>query len=364
LSSVNLVFIIIFAIEFLMKFVALECKYFKLPWNVFDFIILMLCLCELIFEKIIKTYLVVSPTILKSVRVLRVGRILRLIEVTRGIRALLFALVVSLPALVNIGLLLFLVIFIYSIFGMNLFMYVGYTESLNAQFNFETTFSSFVTLFPLCTSAGWNTLLEALTHTDQPKCDPNMITGSYISKGNCGNTIVAIIFLVSYLIITFLVMINMYIAIILENFNNAKEEVQQGLTTDDYDMFYDLWQKFDPGNTEFIAYGKLSEFIDSLQKPLRIPRPNKYEIILLNIPISGNDLVYCVDILDALTRRLLQLSNLSNEEFPTISEDCKQEIKEKPKNYKPYTTTLNKQRLVYSANVIKRAYKKYLTEKK
>ncbi len=32
----------------------------------------------------------------------------------------------------------------------------------------------------------------------------------------------------------------MYIAVILENFSQAREEVQQGLTDDDYDMYYEV----------------------------------------------------------------------------------------------------------------------------
>jgi len=107
------------------------------------------------FESYMNTHLSFSPTVIRVVRVVKVGRVLRLVEGARGIRTLLFALVISLPALLNIGLLLFLVIFIYSIFGMNLFMYVKYDGSINELFNFENIFRSMITLFPLCTSAGW-----------------------------------------------------------------------------------------------------------------------------------------------------------------------------------------------------------------
>ena len=59
----------------------------------------------------------VSPTLLRVVRVFRIGRILRLIKAAKGIRKLLFALIVSLPALFNIGALLALITFIYAIIG-------------------------------------------------------------------------------------------------------------------------------------------------------------------------------------------------------------------------------------------------------
>jgi hypothetical protein len=306
----------------------------------------------------VKAFLFVSPTILRVIRVARVGRILRLVKGARGIRTLLFALAVSMPALVNIGLLLFLIIFIYAIFGMNFFMHVGYSDNLNGQFNFETIFRSMVTLFPLCTSAGWSVYLESTSFDGPPKCNPNLTTASYIAAGDCGNNAVAVPFFVTFLVITFLVVINMYIAVILENFNLAKEEVQQGLTDDDYDMYYERWQMYDPKCTQFIKYDKLSEFIDSLDEPLRIPQPNKYKIINMNIPICENDIVFCVDILDALTKYFL---GADAELESNLSED--KTIKNKPANYKPYTTTLEKQRLDYSSKVIANAVRKHIKKR-
>ena len=56
-----------------------------------------------------------------------------------------------------------------------------------------------------------STILKALTNDHRPYCDPDKPTASQISKGDCGNSTVAIPFLVSYLIISFLVVVNMYI---------------------------------------------------------------------------------------------------------------------------------------------------------
>ena len=71
-------------------------------------------------------------------------------------------------------------------------------------------------------------MLTALTNDHPPYCDPSKNNSLSIAKGDCGNSTVAIPFLLSYLILSFLVVINMYIAVILENFSQAREEVQQG----------------------------------------------------------------------------------------------------------------------------------------
>ena len=63
-----------------------------------------------------------DPTLFRVIRIFRVTRVLRLVKSAKGIRTLLFSLAVSLPALFNIGLLLFLIMFIYAVFGMQFFL--------------------------------------------------------------------------------------------------------------------------------------------------------------------------------------------------------------------------------------------------
>ena len=53
-------------------------------------------------------------------------------------------------------------------------------------------------------------------------------------QGNCGNTMVAIAYLLTYLVISFLIVINMYIAVILENYSQATEDVT--VTLDVHDL--------------------------------------------------------------------------------------------------------------------------------
>jgi voltage-gated sodium channel type II alpha len=359
LSYLNYIFIGIFSAESVIKLLAMNWRYFTIPWNVFDFVIVILSIAGLAFESVIKKYLSISPTVLRVVRVARVGRVLRLVKGARGIRTLLFALAVSLPALVNIGLLLFLIIFIYSIFGMNFFMHVGYSDYLTPEFNFETIYQSMITLFPLCTSAGWSTLLEGLSNDSPPKCNPNAPTGSQMTHGDCGSRTIAVPFLITFLILTFLIVINMYIAVILENFSQAREEVQQGLTDDDYDMYYEVWQRFDPKCTEFISYDKLFDFVDSLDAPLKVPKPNRVKLILMNLTICENDRIHCTDILDALTKNFLN----ADEE---IDEDIANRVakQERPRNYNPKTTTKERQRQDVCARIIVRSLKRYIEMKK
>lgn len=100
----------------------------------------------LVLSDIIEKYFV-SPTLLRVVRVAKVGRVLRLVKGAKGIRTLLFALAMSLPALFNICLLLFLVMFIFAIFGMSFFMHVKNKGGLDDVYNFKTFVQSMILLF-------------------------------------------------------------------------------------------------------------------------------------------------------------------------------------------------------------------------
>ena len=75
---------------------------------------------------------------------------------------MLFSLAVSLPALFNIGLLLFLIMFIYAVFGMQFFMHIKHTAGIDEMFNFETFAHSMILLFQTATSAGWDSVLTGL----------------------------------------------------------------------------------------------------------------------------------------------------------------------------------------------------------
>ncbi|XP_076332242.1 sodium channel protein para-like isoform X5 [Tachypleus tridentatus] len=353
-ERLNIFFIAVFTAECVLKIFALRWHYFKEPWNVFDFVVVTLSILGVGLKDLIAAYFV-SPTLLRVVRVVKVGRVLRLVKGARGIRTLLFALAMSLPALFNICLLLFLVMFIYAIFGMSFFMNVKHRYGIDDNFNFETFGQSMIILFQMSTSAGWDGVLSALM--DESDCDPRTST----SEGNCGSRSIAVAYLISYLIISFLIIINMYIAVILENYSQAQEEVEEGLTDDDYDMYYEIWQKFDPLGSQYIPYEKLSDFMDALEFPLRQPKPNKYKIIRMDIPICEGEQVYCVDILDALTKEFFATKGHVIEETAELAEAVPAKDDRK---FGQVSSTLWRQREEYCARVIQQALRHFTEVKK
>uniref|UniRef100_A0A674PNM9 Sodium channel protein n=1 Tax=Takifugu rubripes TaxID=31033 RepID=A0A674PNM9_TAKRU len=361
LYNINVVFIVIFTGECLLKMISLRHYFFTNGWNIFDFIVVILSIIGVFLSELIENYFV-SPTLFRVIRLARIGRVLRLIKSAKGIRTLLFALMMSLPALFNIGLLLFLVMFIYAIFGMSNFAYVKKESDIDDMFNFETFGNSMLCLFQITTSGGWDKLLAPILNKHADDCDNSTEHPGSSVKGDCGNPPVGIAFFVSYIIICFLIVVNMYIAVILENFGVATEESADPLSEDDFEMFYEVWERFDPRATQFMEYNKLSDFADSLDPPLCLPKPNKLELISMDLPMVSGERIHCLDILFAFTKRVLGEGG----EMDILREQM--EVRFMASNpskvsYEPITTTLRRKLEDTSATVIQRAYRQYASQR-
>ncbi|KAF0293556.1 Sodium channel protein type 10 subunit alpha [Amphibalanus amphitrite] len=368
LELFNILFTTIFSLEALVKIIGLRLHYFTVPWNLFDFILVGLSIFSLVIEaEHFNTEFPIPPTLLRVVRVFRIGRILRLIKAAKGIRKLLFALIVSLPALFNIGALLFLVMFIYAIIGIALFANIRHSGVINDIMNFETFGNSMILLFRLITSAGWNDVLDPLM-AQPPDCDPNLTAenGDILPYGDCGQPLFAIIYFVTFIVINFMIVINMYIAVILENFNQAHQEEEIGIVEEDLEMFYVRWAKYDPHATQFINFSQLSDFIASLDPPLGIAKPNTVALVSFNLPIARGDKIHCLDILHALTKHVLGHVE-ETEEFHKLQEQMNEKFKKQfptRKELEIVSSTRQWKQMDLAARIIQRALKAFCRRKR
>ncbi|XP_032546771.1 sodium channel protein type 5 subunit alpha-like [Chiroxiphia lanceolata] len=358
LNKIDYFFVALFTVECVMKLLALRQHYFKSGWNLFDLIVVVLSIVSIGVSEAFKSFL--SPTLLRTIRLMRIGRILRLVRRVRGIQTLLFALLMSLPALVNLSLLLFLIMFIYAVVGMANFACLPWEGGIDSIFNFQTFSGSILCLFQITTSAGWDTFLVPLL-SESGTCAPNLNL-TEIGKTTCKNRVFGILYFVSYVIISFLIVVNMYIAVILENFNVATEESTDPLCEDDFDMFYETWGKFDPLATQFIDYSALSDFADALAEPLRIPKPNSIQLISMDLPLVSGDKIHCLDILLAFSKRVLgecgdfdTIKSLIEEKFMVANPS--------KSSHRPISSTFKRKQEEVSAVIIQRAFRRYLIQR-
>lgn len=119
-------------------------------------------------------------------------------------------------------------------------------------------------------------------------------------------------------------------------------------------MYYEIWQRFDPDGTQYIRYDQLSDFLDVLEPPLQIHKPNKYKIISMDIPICRGDMMFCVDILDALTKDFFARKGNPIEETGDLEPGRPNEV-----GYEPVSSTLWRQREEYCARLIQHAWRRH-----
>nr|CAB3265896.1 sodium channel protein 1 brain-like [Phallusia mammillata] len=350
----DITFTSLFALEATLKLIGMRYYYFRDVFNVFDFLVVVVSITGFILENLIA--FIVSPTLLRVVRVFRVFRVLRVVRAARGIRRLILTLMISIPALFNIAVLLSVFMVIFAILGMTMFMHVKLSGALNDQVNFQTFGNALLVLFRLVTSAGWNDVLEPLMNTRN--CNPDLKPVS-----DCGDPVGAIIYFVVFIFVVFLVIVNMYIAIILENFDEIFKQDESGVSQGDFETFYMVWGRYDPKATQFVTLTELSNLLHDLHPPFQLPKPNLVKIGALDLPVLYGDKVHCLDVLFALVKRILGEVEISEEMRLEAEERLLRSFPNR-KTLKAETTTLVLRQQIRAAKVIQDAWKTFSTKKR
>lgn len=191
-----------------------------------------------------------SPFIFPLLRLARICRLLYVIPPARGIRKLLLGFVTSLPALFNIVIVLLLLNVSFSIFGMFSFGHVKEGATLDDMYNFKTFRNSMICMFMVSVSGGWGGLLYPMLNT-LPDCDPYQENPGLAVVGDCVSPTLGIIFFSTYVTLTFLLAICLFITVILGTYNCEGTEI---LSDKDLQKFHNTWMKYDPDASQFMPY--------------------------------------------------------------------------------------------------------------
>ena len=137
---------IFFVIEILIRFIAEPEKlnFFKSGWNVFDTLIVLLSLVP-----------IPNNSSFLLLRLLRVFRVLRLISVVPELKKIIEALLSSVTRVFYVGLLLFIILYIYATIGSILF-------STNIPERWGDVGISMITLFQVLTMSSWEQVMLPL----------------------------------------------------------------------------------------------------------------------------------------------------------------------------------------------------------
>jgi len=288
LEVINILFAVIFTIEAIIKLTAYMLYYFHDPWNIFDFTIVVGTLVGLVVQYAAGISIGSIATV---VRTFRVGRMFRLIQGAKSLRVLFNTLLLTLPSLANVGALLFLLFFIYSVMGVQLFSKVKFGSALNEHANFQSFGVAMLTLARSSTGENWNGIMYDLTNrdncVDDPTFDSSVCGFGYgrqdencVPINGCGN-FAAYPFMLSFTVAVTFVMLNLFIGIIIDGFGESSSAEDQQLTKQQEEDFVNTWMKFDPQATGFLSQENLEGLFQILPEPLGFGvdfEANKYEL--------------------------------------------------------------------------------------
>lgn len=280
----NILFVVIFLAEAVLKLFAMyPAVYFSSKWNMFDFVVVAASLFGLFSG---------GSGEVSLLRIFRLARLFRIFRRLKGLMLLLKTFMASIPALINIGALLLLICFVYAILGVNLFGKIKAGENITDHANFRTFGSAMLTLLRMSTGEAWNGIMyDCMINQD---CD----SSSDCARGECCGTQVAPLYFISFVVIGSFVVLNLLIAVVLDNFSMAKDEAEKGITSDDLRVFRKTWSRFDPQGIGFVKAKEAGNLILYMSPPMGLegtnPSPEDVRRFLdgVELKVSSNYIYY------------------------------------------------------------------------
>lgn len=217
-------------------------NYFKKGWNRFDFFVVIVTLFEFTYARMSSGG---DLSFLQLLRTFRILRLFKLFSRMEDLMALFLAVVNAVPTMLNVGGLLFLIFFIYAVLGMHLMGKIQPAEDaefLGDHANFASFGTSLLTVFRMATGESWNGIMHDCM-VQPPDCNEE--------ADECGNPMMAVMYFVSFQLIGQFIMLNLFIAVVLEHYKKATDQTEPVLTETDFRAFEQTWESLcgsDPRN--------------------------------------------------------------------------------------------------------------------
>lgn len=180
-------------------------NYFKDPWNIFDFVIVLVCWLPIFMPQMDTAFVAVF-------RLARILRVLRLVSALPQLRMLVDALLKSIPSMGYVGILLFLLFYIYGAMGVFIF-------GKNDPVHFGDLHTSLLTLFQIVTLEGWADIMYANIYgCDHPQWGTENCTTpeSHLIGGA--------LYFISFVLIGTMIVLNLFIGVIMNSMDEVRKE--------------------------------------------------------------------------------------------------------------------------------------------
>ena len=330
-EALNLVFSVIFLLEAIIKVIGFGWKqYIGDWWNRFDFLIVILTVVTYAIQWSNNGTdggaLPIDPTIGRLLRLFRGIRVLRMVKSAKGLRIILRTFIVSIPSMLNIGLMVFMAYFMFAVFGNQLFWDHGLKRGVfDTTVNFKTFESSMLLLLQISTSEGWSDIMNELNKQGYE---------------------LAIFYFVTFFLSIYFLLLNMFVTVNLNNFHEVTQMEESQVSTSDFEDFADKWSEFDPKASSTIRGTQLALLLAKVERPLGLKGSglSKLErmryVQSLEIDSHGDDgLVHYIAVLQALCHACVgeRLPTMLEDEMKAHTETAFPTLKQLPEKVASYT---------------------------
>uniref|UniRef100_A0A3B4C412 Sodium leak channel NALCN n=1 Tax=Pygocentrus nattereri TaxID=42514 RepID=A0A3B4C412_PYGNA len=263
LATMSVVFTFIFVLEVTMKLIAMSpAGYWQSRRNRYDLLVTSLGVIWIILHFALQnayTYMMGTCVI--------VLRFFTICGKHVTLKMLLLTVVVSMYKSFFIIVGMFLLLLCYAFAGVVLFGTVKYGENINRHANFSTAGKAITVLFRIVTGEDWNKIMHDCM-VQPPFCTPDK---HRYWETDCGNYAGALIYFCSFYVIIAYIMLNLLVAIIVENFSLFySTEEDQLLSYNDLRHFQIIWNMVDDKREGVIPTSRVKFLLRLLRGRLEV----------------------------------------------------------------------------------------------
>ena len=181
-------------------------RYFQDPWNIFDFLIVVVC------------FLPIDAQYAAVLRLARILRALRLVSVVPQLQLIVGSLIKSLPSMMYVSILLMLMFYIYAVMGV--FLWSG-----NDPVHFKDLQTSMLSLFRVVTLEDWTDIMYIqMWGSDRYPFSPGD-RATYAGQFNSqASPVIGAIYFVSFVLMGTMIMLNLFIGVIIQSMEEAQDD--------------------------------------------------------------------------------------------------------------------------------------------
>eukprot|EP00108_Taenia_solium_P000833 TsM_000442900 transcript=TsM_000442900 gene=TsM_000442900 len=301
LDYLNMIFTGVFTVEFILKLTALGFKAI-----VGSFV-------DIVLSHIAENSKFIS---INFFRLFRVMRLVKLLSRGEGIRTLLWTFVKSFQALPYVALLILMLFFIYAVIGMQMFGKIALNNpdsAITVNANFQTFPQAVLILFRSATGEAWQDIMFSCAgetaYCDKQSDESRTATGA-TDRTVCGSAFAYPFFISFYIICSFLI-INLFVAVIMDNFDYLTRDWSI-LGPHHLDEFVRLWSEYDPEAKGRIKHLDVVTLLRKISPPLGFGKlcPHRtacVTLVRMNMPLNSDGTVMFNATLFALVRTNLKI---------------------------------------------------------